>query len=485
MYHLMKKHHLLFALFSLWSVTVSTAAPTADHIYDITKFGAKPDGQTLNTIAIQSAIDQCTKDGGGQVLVPPGQFLTGSIHLGNHVHLYLQLGASLMGSGHLSDYSDNGSDPKVGQHLTGAPEWLALIFARSATDVSISGPGFIDGDGKALAKDVADVYKVKGGRAPEEKRPQLLCFSACKGLEIQDVTLKNSACWVETYDKCDGLTLQGVTVDSTAFWNNDGIDVVDCKNVLINKCNINSADDGICLKSHDAHDSCENITISDCKVRSSASAFKIGTASLGGFHHIKVSNLYVYDTFRSAIAIECVDGGTISDVVVDGVTAKNTGAALFIVLHDRRGEPKETKDITIKNMTVSVPKTKPDAGYDTAGPERGKGHIIFPSSITGLPGHDVENVTLENIQITTAGGCQTPASGASRVVPENEKRYPEFSMYGELPSWGLYMRHVKNISLKNVQLKALEPDNRPACVFDDVNGATTNDINFTPTVLGP
>jgi hypothetical protein len=460
--------------------TLCPAAP-AD-AFNILQFGAVSDGKTLNTSAIQQAIDRCHENGGGSVVVPAGQFLTGGLRLRGNVQLYLEKGAVLLGSTQPGDYPDNSNaaTPSTSD-VAGRPSDLALIFAGGESNISIAGPGTIDGQGKELAHHVAEI--LKKSRPPEKTRPQLLYFSGCQKIVIQDVTLKNSSCWVETYEKCDGVTLQNIQVDSTAYWNNDGIDLVDSKNVVIKDCSINSADDGICLKSHDPHDRCENVTITNCKVRSSASALKLGTASLGGFRKIEVKDLYVYDTFRSAIALECVDGGVLEDIDIDGVTADNTGNALFICLHQRHGTTNAVRNISIRNVRASIPEGKPDVGYDTEGPALRGPQNLMPSSIIGLPGKNVENVTLENIEITSGGNGKPLAPVAGGAVPERETDYPEFSMLGELPAWGLYLRHVQGIKLKNVQLRALKDDYRPAFAIDDVRGLQLDGVNAEPKDL--
>jgi hypothetical protein len=467
---------------------------------NILDFHAVPDGTTMNTPAIQKAIDTCSAAGGGRVVVPAGTFLTGSLCLKSHVELALQQNAVLLGSAKRSDYGDRSlSLQPPAPSVAGRASWPALIFANDASGISITGSGTIDGQGKALAEDVwqtlygADPTKKgdRAHRADEKLRPQLIYFKGCKGVSIQDITLKSSSSWVETYDKCDGVQIRNLHVDSTAFWNNDGIDVVDSRNVTIADSTFNSADDGICLKSQDPASFCENIEITNCIVRSSASGFKIGTASLGGFRHIRIQGLYVYNTHRSVLALECVDGGFLDDVQVDGVTANNVGNAIFIRRGARRGNPGPVANISIKNLTVYyIPETEPDFGYKMALPPDPKHHNILPSSIVGLPGNDVQNVTLENIQVLYDGGgnAQNGTVGP-QGVPEKPKDYPEFSMFGELPVWGLYIRHASSIHLKNVQMQVIRDDERQPFACDDVKGLEQENITSgkagTPAEASP
>ena len=273
------------------------------------------------------------------------------------------------------------------------------------------------------------------------------------------------------------MVVDSIRVESVTYWNNDGIDLVDCKNARLTNSFFNAADDGICLKSEDPQGACENIYIANCRVRSSASAVKFGTASYGGFKKITVKNISIYDTFRSAIALEVVDGATMEDVTVDHIKATNTGNAIFIRLGRRNQKAPIGKlhRVHISNVDVEVPGGKPDVGYKMEGPFVREPHNVFPSSVVGsTPSGRVKDVTLENIRITYTGSANKAIAfvGADSLdkVPERVKNYPEFSMFGELPAWGFYIRHADDIKIKNLKLIAKGIDYRPALVADDVNG---------------
>jgi hypothetical protein len=182
----------------------------------------------------------------------------------------------------------------------------------------------------------------------------------------------------------------------------------------------------------------------------------------------------VYDTFRSAVAIECVDGGDLDNVMIDHIEAVNTGNALFIRLgqRDNPGRVGTLKNVTIRNLKVDVAFARPDYAYEVRGPELPFFHNTFPASITGIPGHPVENVVLENIEINYPGrgndGLANMPISRLDGVPEKINAYPEFSMFGELPAWGFYVRHMNGLTMKNINLSIESPDYRPAMVFDDV-----------------
>ncbi|MCS6916545.1 MAG: glycosyl hydrolase family 28 protein [Chitinophagales bacterium] len=449
--------------------------------FDIRNFGAVAGGMTLNTAAIQATIDAAHQAGGGRVIVPAGVFLTGSIVLKSNVTLHVMAGGVLLGSPLPDQYK------KLNR-------WKALILADGQVNLAITGSGQIDGQGRRVALhldslfysgrlDSSDFNFVKM-RPSHYIRPQLIEFVQCRNIVIKNITLRNAACWVQTYDRCVNLVLDSVRVDSDAYWNNDGMAIQDCRNVRITNCHINSADDGICLKSQSPDYLCDSVYVAYCTVRSSASAVKFGTVSHGGFRNVIIEHIRIYDTYRSALALECVDGGVLENIRVDGITATNTGNALFIRLGARttqRGVGR-LRNVVIRNMKVEVPFGRPDQAYEQRGPDLPFFHNTIPSSITGIPGHRVENVILENIEIYYPGrgnpGLAYFPLWRLHQVPEKEAEYPEFSMFGELPAWGLYVRHVAGLTIKNVKLCIAAPDYRPAVVFDDVHGLTLSGVTI-------
>lgn len=453
--------------------------------FNILAYGAKADGKTNNTTAIQSAIDKASANGGGRVLIPAGKFVTGVIEIKSGVELHLAANAVLLASTKRIDY--------------GPEKASALIMADRQQNIGITGPGTIDGQAELLIKDIYVMlrngslkdsewqkYNEWGQMRPEENnRPKLILFKNCKNITIKKITIKNGLCWIQDYRSCTDMIIDSIRVQSNTFLNNDGIDLVDCKNVKLTNCDFNVADDGICLKSYDPKGLCENIYIANCRVRSSASAFKMGTASFGGFKNITVRDIYVYNTFRSAIALETVDGGILEDIDIRGVTARNTGNAIFIRLGKRQQNvpPGRLKGVYIANVKVQVPAGKPDAGYQMEGPRELFEHNVFPSSISGIPGHKVSDITLENIEIAYSANAKEYIAFSNpdslESIPEKTGDYPEFSMFGELPAWGFYVRHADGVKMKNVKLSSTGPEFRAACVFDDMDGLELDGVKIS------
>ena len=431
----------------------------------------------MNTKAIQSAIDAAGKKG-GTVEIPKGRFLTGTIHLRSHVNLHLDTGAVMLGSAKRKDYE------KV--------IWYCLISANKVDDVKITGNGTIDGQGVELAKDVLQMVDTgeikippKGWRPSELDRPEIIEMNYCKGVDITGVTIKNSCCWVQTYRECEDLFMNGVKIDSKSYWNNDGIDILDCKRVKIFYCDVDACDDGICLKSDNPKSRCEDVAIANCKIRSSASAIKFGTSSHGGFKDVTIRDCTVRDTFRSVIALESVDGGTLDNIDVGYIRALNTGNAFFIRLGHRTltAPVGRVKNIWLHDMDVQIPLKQPDLGYAFKGPDIATPHNVMPSSIMGHLQYPIENVRLERIKVRYPGAGTTtiansPVSGLARI-PEYAEHYPEFNMFGEMPAWALFVRHAKGVSIKECSFSVDARDYRPAFVLDDVFNFSTTKVKIS------
>ena len=487
--------HKLFTTLAIVALLLHATSMAAKD-YSMTLFGIKSDGTTLNTRSIQKAIDHISAQGGGRLVFTVGRYLTGSIHLKDNVTLHLGEGAVIMGSVNPYDYDlvDNA--------------WYALIIAKKQNNIAITGKGVIDGRGRELGNNFLDQAcngiindPLKLGRVAN--RPKLIYFRECKNVQVKGIRLQNPAFWTQTYDQCENLLIDGISVHSRAYWNNDGIDIVDCNGALIQNCYVDATDDAICLKSHDANSLCQNITVRHNKMCSSASGIKFGTASVGGFKNIRIIDNFVFDTYRSAITLQAVDGGEIENIVVDSLTSINTGNPIYLVVGQRRADAHQLIEIDkelnrirrsklanvrISNVYAEVPATKPDAGYDYEGPIEDLPRNTSPSSIIGLKDNPVQNVTIENVEIVYPGGGDPTYAkvGLDELdkVPEMPKAYPEFSQHKELPAWGFYVRHANNINFRNIKLTARKADYRPAIVYDDVQGGSLQKIKVNEPKYG-
>jgi polygalacturonase len=455
------------------------AAPSKSR--NVLNYGAKPDGKTLNSKAIQRAIDEASQAGGGVVNVPAGVFLTGRIELKSRVTLQLDEGSTLLGSTSSEDYSaDSGS---FGH---GGPNPRHLIFAMNADDVTLSGTGRIDGQGSAywepsdkppLPEDQqwAGVASHDLVVKKEVQRPSpLLLFVNCRRLTIQDVHIENAPGWTLNTANCDNVDIHGISIKNPVNGpNTDGIDITGCQNMTVSNCSVDTGDDAICLKSENPYGSeprlLKNITVTNCHLTTCCNGFKLGTSSEGGFENITFSDSVVYngevpykERVIAGVALEVVDGGWIDGVIVKNIQMQRTRTPIFIRLGNRKrvhDYPQHgLRNVNIDNLQATG--------------------ALLASSITGLHGMEVHGVTLSHINLEDV--MQGRPGWVSRVVPEKETGYPEARMFGMLPASGLYVRHVRDLNLTDVSFKATPGESRPAVIFDDVVGARLSRVESSP-----
>ena len=464
--HIKKQLILLLLIFQ----TISSFAKD----YNASMFGIYSDGSTLNTRSIQAAIDYINENGGGRLVFYVGRYLSGSIHLKSNVTIHLEEGAILIGSLNPYDYDKSG--------------FMAFILAQDQHDIGVTGKGVIDGQGRFVARNVVNLIHsgiikdaFKYDRPQEDHRPMVFYLRSCSNVTVRGITIKNSASWVQTYDQCKNLVIDSISVDSKAYWNNDGIDIVDCDGATITNSYIDAADDGICLKSHDAKAFCNNILIRNNTIRSSANGIKFGTVGYGGFKNIRIINNKVFDTYRSALALEAADGGFLNNVEVDSLRVVNTGNAIFLRLGERVvGRKGSFEKVKISNVYVEIPAGKPDAGYEYEGPVEDMPRNISPIVIAGLPGQYITDVSFSNIEVKYPGGGNEMFANAALdkldSIPEYPTHYPDFSMFRELPAWGIYIRHAKNLQFSNIVLSCDKKDYRVPIVLDDVHAAKFSSV---------
>lgn len=441
-------------LFILAAMLFALPAFAGSRNIDITKIGARESNKD-NAPMIQKAIDNVSAAGGGTVVVPAGEFVTGPLELKSGVELHLEMGAKLLG------YPDTTAYRKA--HIVADGKKFkdsGLIYAYQQENIAVTGLGTIDGQGGHVA------FKTK---VDPGNRPMIFLFRDCKNIVVKDVTLQNSAHWTQLYTECQGVRVSGIKVYSHCNYNNDGIDI-ESSDVVVTNCMFDCEDDAICLKAL-PEKLCENITVSNCVTATNCNAIKLGTASIGGWRNVSISNITVRraseDNFRrwqtkltgitapvtviSGIAVEVVDGGIAENINISNVAMTDVQTPIFIRMARRHESSRpggsHMKGITISNVTAVS-------------------ESMMSCSITGVPGLYPENIYLSNIDITAPGGGT--AEDGLREVPEAEKSYPENRKLGQvLPAGGLYIRHAKNVYLSNVRFHFRKPDARPLIITED------------------
>ncbi len=441
------------------------SSSAAGQNFDVRKFGAKGDGASLDTKAIQSAVDQCEANGGGQVYFPAGKYLSGTIFLKDNVVLCLEAGSELLGSTMLEDYPVR--NPALISYVSENYNDKSLIYGENVNNVGIIGKGTINGQGENSAFHLTKIQTRENYR----QRPFVIRMIECKNVTIRDITLKNSPMWMQHYQACENLNIDGITVVNKVHFNNDGMDIDDCRFVRISNCNISSIDDVIVLKSTTGR-LCEHIVITNCILSSDCNAFKLGTESTGGFRDILVANCSIYDTNCSGIALETVDGGIMERVVVSGITMVNAKNAIFIRLGNR-ARPFNSLEVGLLGGVdfVAKPANRPKVGALKDVMIRNviaTGIDSIGCSITGLSDQKLDNISLSDISLSFKGGGRKELS--TRQIEEKIRDYPEYHIFGALPAYGFFIRHAKNVIFSNIHLKYENPEFRPAIYAEDVDG---------------
>lgn len=432
-------------------------------LFRIEDFGAVGDGNTLNTSAIQKAIDACSSTGGGTVLIANGEYVTGTIELKSNVMLEIAEDAKLLGSIRLEDYPDKIESFESVMNKIHRFR-ISLIYAEKAVNVGVCGKGKIDFRGqREHFPGPETVGEIEG-------RPFGIRMIECTNVTIKDITLINSAAWMQNYIYCKRLIFDGVKVFNHANYNNDGLDPDGCRDVIIRNCFISSHDDAMCLKGASGKPS-ENILIENSIFYSTCNAFKFGTDTQGDFRNIVARNLVLGglpDSLPSflnlyecstGITLETVDGGNVENILIENITINRSRCPIFMYIGDRgRVLSNEKfasgflKNIVIRNITGTE--------------NRRQGSLI-----TGIPTQVIENVVIKNMNIRMAGGGTSEMK--ERSVPEKVS-YPDALRFRRdgLPAYGFYIRHAKNVFLENVKVTPMEEDQR----VEFISGKNVNHV---------
>jgi polygalacturonase len=436
--------------------------------FDVKSVGAKGDGRAVDTDAINKAIDAAHAAGGGTVYFPAGVYLSASIHLQSHVGLFLDHGATIQAVDHtVAPYDEPEPMEWDAYQDFGHSHWHnSLMWGENVEDVSITGPGLIHGKGL--------VRSTTNGVAPKGSGNKAIALRNSRNVIIRDVTILHGGWFAILATGVDNLTIDDIKIDT----NRDGIDVDACKNVRISNVTVNSPfDDGICLKSSyglGRAKATENVTITNCQVsgydegtlldgtykrtvkytRGATGRIKFGTESNGGFKNIAISNCVM--EYGRGLAIESVDGALIEDVTITNITMRDiVNAPIFVRLGNRARGPNNPPPGVIKRVRISnVVASNVDSRHGVL--------------ISGIPGHDIEDLGLRDIRIAYQGGGT--AADAALEPEEKEKEYPEPDMFGNIPAYGMFARHVKTLSARDVVFTLDQPDARPAFLFQDVTG---------------
>jgi hypothetical protein len=441
---------------------------------NVKDFGASGDGKTLDTKAINDAIDAAVQRGGGTVYFPAGTYLSFSIRLKSNIALYLDQGCVLLAADSTADGKYDDAEPNewgdTFQYQDyGHSHWHnSLIWGENLENISILGTGIINGTG---------LRRFTSARRPWGNKA--IALKLCRNVNLKDFTIINGGHFGILATGVDNMTIDNLKMDT----NRDGMDIDCCSNVRISNCAINSPwDDAICLKSSFAlgyAKPTQNVTITNCQVsgydlgtfyngtygrkewnrvpdhEGPTGRIKFGTESNGGFKNITISNC-VFE-FCRGLALETVDGGLLEDIAITNITMRDvTNSPIFLRLGARMRGPEGTPIGKLRRVTISNVRAYNADSH-------------FASIISGVQGHNIEDVQLNDIRIYYRP-MDSAQSKIPAVVPEHEKTYPEPAKMGIMPAYGFFIRHAKGIQLNNVEVSFMGAELRPAFVIDDVNG---------------
>lgn len=441
-------------------ILILPSCQNQEHVFNVYDYGATGDGQTSDQMAIQKAIDACAGSG-GTVWFPKGTFLTGQITLSSDMTIQIDSAATILGiqSDSETDYPHHMIQTKYPNRMLDDCQ-RRLIYGNQVNNVTITGAGTINGQG-----DYSPWMNVKE-LGTEKDRPSILAFVGSKNIRVSGINLINPACWTQVYIESDSVTIRDITVHTGNLTpNRDGIDIVDCHHVLIENCNIKSEDDGICFKSGSEY-GCEDVVVRNCTIDKlnvrAGNGFKFGTDGLGSFKRFDVSGLTIKNAYQnSAIAIESMDGAIIDDIAVKDVEITNSGQAIFVLLANRkRNVPGRKPRIgTISNIHFE---NISGSGFTQQ----------YPSIITGIPGHNIQNISFLNLDLALKGGLDQ----TDQKVMEYDGKYPEGSKFGNTNAHAFYIRHVDEVSFVNCQITTDNMDAREWLVTEDVGSVLENGL---------
>jgi len=442
---------ILLAIFGCFS---SANAQLSLNVLD---FGAVGNGSSLNTSAIQMAIDSCHAAGGGEVIIPAGTFLSGTLFLKSNVYIHVQQNGVLKGSGDPSDY------PEIDSPVPGmADSYLkrSLLYAYQQQNIGLRGDGTFDGNSFSLPFVINSDQRVFGVR-----------FISCSNVLYENLTMRNTSFWMMHNLDCDTVVIRNINLVNQGAGNNDGIGIDACRYVKIHDCNVDSYNDAVVMKTT-IDRPMYDVEVFNCTLASAARVIKIGTETVGNIRNVHVHDCIVQQgSLTSAeigINLGSIDGSQIDSVLIENIDM--SGVLVPIVL--RLGDSDRLFLDSLPSLPAGSFRNVVLRNINAIGQDE------IPCHITGIPSHPIQNLSLENIRLSMKGGKSS--FDPTVQVPENINQRPEHDLFGNiLPAHGIYFRHVEGLVLKEVCVTLSLTDARPAFWFDDVVVTDSSDLCST------
>jgi len=470
------------------SASANAANDLGARVYNIRDYGAKGDGNALDTAAVQAAVDACTRDGGGTVLVPAGTFQIGTVELKNNVTLHIAASGKLLGSADGKQYHAVDAIPLRGDTTLNDGNW-ALLFAVNAKNVTLEGPGTIDGQGFQFHSPVRGTPPPSG--LGGNSRPYHLLAYRCEGLTVRNIDLIDCAYHSLRIIQSKRVHMDGIYIHNRVNGNNDGFHFISSQYVTVTNCTVLSQDDACAL-----FGSCKFITITNSVFSTRWSVFRFG----GGFpENIAISNCVLYEVYGCPIKFQGNPGSRYENISFSNLVLKDVTGPIHISIGPRPGPaaapggppvpsinyeastgaaPGDTTPVILRNIsfsnihgtvTTDPPQLAEAKVTSTANP--GEKHSCITLNCVG--GSTMENISFDNINLTFGGGG-TIEDGARRDLPQVAGEY--FAL-GPMPAYGFYARNVRGLTLQNIRFQLASADLRPALIFDHVEDASINGLS--------
>ncbi|WP_282036002.1 glycoside hydrolase family 28 protein [Saccharicrinis aurantiacus] len=448
------KNRFTFKTLCIAFAMLLVAQISAAKDFDVRDFGAKADGVSLDTEAVQNAINAATQNGGGKVIIPSGKIvLSGTIYMKDFVTLHIENGGTLLASPDYKDYPNNTHKNmyKNEPHMD-----RCFIYAEDAKSFAFEGYGIIDGNGY-----MKNFTRKKGGR------PMLMRFKNCDKIHMRDITILNPAAWVSAWLYCNEIVVDGIKIRSRVNGNGDGLDFDGCTNVRVSNSSFDTSDDSICLQASMQDKPCKDVVITNCIFESKWAGMRIGLLSRGDFESVTVTNCTFKNIKDSGLKIQVNEGGTMKNMVFSNLVMKNVPRPVFMTFAQQKAcvdapdemyPMKEMKNFTFQNIIAD-------------NTELDKNSAFF---LTGMPGHNIQNIIIKDVQFFVSGGGTKEDSKKSikeYTVETLEGWWPEFHLVGTLPASGVYLRHMENVLVDNFHLTVVDADARKPFVLDDVSNS--------------
>lgn len=456
--------HLKYSLIPVLLILTYYASASGAGVYNVVNYGAKADGKTLDTKAINRAIDACNFNGGGIVAFPPGTYLSGSIHLKSNIIYLIQAHATILGAPNNIHAYDSVEPNKWGKYQDFGHSHFhdALMWGANLVNISFTGGGVINGGG------ITRGVPLEGGG------DKAISLKLCRNISLSDITIRQGGHMAILADGCNGVTLDSVKIRT----GRGGVSLVACSDVDIRNSEIRcvrykdgkmvGGDDAISIKSDYAigpPPTCEDIVIANCFLSSGCNAIQIGSETVGPISDVLVSHCTIVHADKAGLGVTSCDGGMVDSVTFDDIRMTKTATPIFMLVTDRGRAPGRPSAGGIKNVLFENITATDAYGYI----KRRK----FTSTISGLPEHPIENVTFRNIRITYKGGGTTDQAKIAPPYPSNYS--PRF--LGVRPASGFYCREARNLKFENVSIRFEKKDLRPVLVFQNVAGVTLDQFS--------